>query len=468
MGCVLSYALDGGIHNLIALYEPKKYTQMKLTHTIYYELLHLKRDAFKIAAIILFTLASAYGLYNGYSLYDNRLSEISSIKEISDKQHQEAFGYYEEGLQGPESRPWVNVNLPFWAMWYGTHQEFDTPSPLMTYSVGQAEQFAYYKRVSVWSTGFDKDLTAEISNPERVALGTLDFSFVWLFLMPLLLIVLTYSIHGLEKDLGFNKLIKVQQSKTNKWIINRFIAIGLFFTLLLILLTIVPAILGGFLTGMSYQIFLIFLYNFGYLVLWVVLLTFISIKGSGQRDIAIKMVGLWLILTIVLPGFVHQYISLKHPTDLMMDIINAQRDDREEIYALPLEEVKEIVFTAYPALRESKLNTVNDTWLSRPARSGLFRTALNLHMNEKINEVIQSQEERNAAIKALYIINPVMAFQNRINALSKTDFTNNQHFRERIQEKAALINEILIKEEWNDAEVDETRFKKYIKLKLDE
>jgi len=433
---------------------------MNLIHTLKFEALHIGRSTYKLIAILLYLVVSGYGLHNGYSLYKERTNEIETIKEKRASLQNEAIEWYEMGQSGPETRPWVNINTPFWSMWYANHYVFDTPSPLMTYSIGQAEQFAYYKRVSMWSTAYDKDLTAEISNPERVAIGSLDFSFVWLFLMPLLLIVLTYSIHGLERDLGFTKLLSVQEPNLKSWIAKRFVAMGIFSTFILILLILIPAAFGGYLGSHFSEIALLFVYKFFYLLFWLLLLALISMYGKGQTDAALKMVGLWLVLTIVLPGLIHQYISLKHPPGFMMEIINAQRDDREQIFDMELDSVKQTVFEAYPALRESKL-AQNDSLLTQPARNGMYRTALNLHMNKVINDVMENHQDRNNVVRNSYLINPVIAFQNRINAITKTDFGTNQNYRKQIQKSATKINEQLILDEWNAKEVDIDDFKNY-------
>jgi ABC-2 type transport system permease protein len=440
---------------------------MNIINTLKYEALHILRSSYKMIAILLFLVVSIYGLHNGYSLYKERSNEIVTIKEKSRNLPNDALEWYETGQKGPEERPWVDVNTPFWAMWYANHHIFDAPNPLMTYSIGQAEQFAYYKRVSMWSTAYDKDLTAEISNPERVAIGSLDFSFVWLFLMPLLLIVLTYSIHGLERDLGFTKLLSVQEPNLKSWIAKRFVTMGIFSTIILVLLVYLPALFGGYLGSHLGDITLLFLYKLLYLLFWLVLLTLISFYGKGQTDTALKMVGLWLVLTIVLPGLVHQYVSLKHPPGFMMEIINAQRDDREAIYDTELDNIKQAVFETYPALRESKL-AHNDSLVNRPARNGMYRTALNLHMNEVVNRVMEDHENRNALVKSTYFINPIMAFQNRINTIAKTDFETNQNYRKRIQEAVTNINKHLIIDEWNAVNVDEPHFINYINLLSDE
>ena len=71
---------------------------------------------------------------------------------------------------------------------------------MMVFSVGQSEQYGYYKKVTNWSSTFDSDLAEEIANPERLALGTLDFNFVFIYLCPILITVLIFNIGGWKRS----------------------------------------------------------------------------------------------------------------------------------------------------------------------------------------------------------------------------------------------------------------------------
>ena len=65
-------------------------------------------------------------------------------------------------------------------------------------------------------------MVEEIANPERLVNGNIDFSFMIIFLLPVLLIILTYNINGLEKDLNFDKLIAIQSGSSRKWTLTGF------------------------------------------------------------------------------------------------------------------------------------------------------------------------------------------------------------------------------------------------------
>ena len=57
---------------------------------------------------------------------------------------------------------------------------------------------------------------------ERLGNGNIDFSFLVIFCLPLLLIIMTYDIGGLEKDERFERLIDIQFGSWLRWLAIRF------------------------------------------------------------------------------------------------------------------------------------------------------------------------------------------------------------------------------------------------------
>ena len=91
----------------------------------------------------------------------------------------------------------------------------------MVFSIGQSEQYGFYKRITFNSSPYDNDLSEEIANPERLQIGTFDFSFALLFLLPLVLMILAFNIKSNEIEQGFMSLIEVQVLSKNSWIVAR-------------------------------------------------------------------------------------------------------------------------------------------------------------------------------------------------------------------------------------------------------
>lgn len=429
---------------------------------IYFEWLHFKRNSARPIAVVLFLIAAVLGLYNGVSNYQSRVTQIEAILEQAKETQESAYAWFEEGKNGPEDRPWVNINEPFWSMWYGTHHVIHEPAPTMVFNVGQSDHFGYYKRVSMWTTAFDSDLTAELSNPEMVQLGALDFSFVWLYLMPLLLVMLTYHTKGLEVDLGFLPLLQVQQPNLNGWLIRRLTVIGVGLLLLLTLFVLGSTSLMGQLSIGNDMILLWSVYAL-YLLLWLAIIFFVIRFGRGQADQALKMVGVWLLLTVVIPGTVNQYVLLEKPADLMMSMIEATRDGQSEIFDRP----EDVIIKETKQLMPNLLNldvAKQDSLLSQEMINEAYRIIRNEYITNVSNDIMREQEERNSLIAMTHVLNPITGFHNWLNNITGTGHKSNLAFRKEVQRAGEIINRKLTADVWSERKMDKAAFGEYVEL----
>ena len=186
------------------------------------ELTHLVRSPFKLVSQSLFVFALIYGCQNGLDLFNKQTKEISIIKSKNKESVQKMILQYEAIENGTQKKPRRDPTSPYWAIWNTPSHAFKYPSSMMVFSLGQSEQYGYYKRVTNWSSTFDSDLAEEIANPERLAIGTLDFNFVFTYLSPILKIILLFNIGGLEKDLRFDNLIYLNNLSKERWLLARF------------------------------------------------------------------------------------------------------------------------------------------------------------------------------------------------------------------------------------------------------
>ena len=429
---------------------------------LYFEWLHFSRNLARPIALTLFVIAALFGIYNGVNHYQDRLDQISTTEQSTAELHQTAEEWFSAGIAGPADRPWVDINTPFWSMWYAGHFLVDTPKPAMIYNIGQSAEMGYYKRVSMWTTAFDDDLTAEIANAELSRMGELDFSFAWLYLMPLLLIVLTYHTKGLEYDLGFIPLLNVQQPSLNTWLLKRLLILGFLMVSVLTLLMLVPVLfLGGSfpIVGML-PIWFVYLF---YLLIWMMVAFFVIRFGKGQSDQALKMIGIWLLLAVAIPGIVNQYVLLKKPVGLMMSLIEASREGREKIYELPEDQVKAQALQLLPDMQKTA-GALDDSLMTQDMLNGAYRLVLNRYNSGISDQVLQDQEVRNQLIVSTYWYNPVTGFHNWLNRLTNSGHEANLAFRRKIQKAGEQINRQLVLDEWSDKKINQSLFDDYKKI----
>jgi ABC-2 type transport system permease protein len=159
----------------------KKYIQI-----IRSEYIHLIRSPFKTLSLSLFVLAILYSCQNGYALFKKHNIEITNIVANNEDSIAKMLDQYEEIENGTQEKTRRDPTTPYWAIWNTPSYAFKYPSPMMVFSLGQAEQYGYYKKITNWSTTFDSDMAEEIANPERLAIGTLDFNFVFIYLFPII------------------------------------------------------------------------------------------------------------------------------------------------------------------------------------------------------------------------------------------------------------------------------------------
>ena len=424
-----------------------------------YELNHFLKTKTKVVSFLFFILACIYSLFNGFQLHDKQLNTIKNIKEQETESLAKVLNWFENDLSGPEDRSWVDITDPYWAIRYSPTYVIKEPSLLLPLGIGQAEQYGYYQKLSIWSSPLDNDIVEEISNYERLINGNIDFSFLILFLLPLLIIILTYNVRGLESDLKFHDLVSVQVGDYKKWVFYRllFYAVLILFSVDCLFLSV--AIINNV---FSYQFFeLIILSNF-YILIYFISFYLIIIKSNGSISVAFNMIALWLTFCVLVPGAVHQYINLKYPTNYMTDFLDANRKDTYDVFKLSKEELNEQLIEIYPELllsKHAKDSVINRT-IVRNTMSAIVNQ-INVNAIEKIN---QQNFSKNNLITKAYFFNPLSFFQNKWNALTETDYHSYSDYRNYTQSKIDKRLELLVYDCWNSKKLDLKSYNEYLNL----
>jgi len=425
-----------------------------------YEGKHFSHSPFKIAALILFIIASIYGLHNGAYLYNKQTNEIEKLNTKTKTEKEAIISYFDKGEKGPKDRPWVDNTKPFWAIWNTPTYYYKKPSPSIVYNIGQTEQYGFYKAIRTSSSPYDTDMTNEIANPERIQSGTLDFSFVVLFLSPLLLLVLLYNIKGAEAEQGFLPLIFVQTGSKNWWIFSRVI----FYAILLLIILFILMIYGAMLTNVleTNAAFLsIYICISIYLIFWIAIYFLILKYGKNTISNTLQMIGIWLVFAFIIPATIQQWVSIEKPSSLMIDIIDVKRDKTDEIYSQSNEIIDLQLYKLYPSIKQTEI--AKDTIRIKRARRNSIEALVNIAMKDAILSIEENNQSKNKLISKTYWFNPVTYFQNKMNHLSGTHYDDYQNYREKIQHSIDKRIETMILDIWNDVNVDKTKYLEYNK-----
>ena len=435
----------------------KKYIEIALI-----EISHLTRSPFKIISILFYMIAVIYGCQNGYNLFKKHNNEIMSIKADYEESIEKMLVKYEEIENGTLNKSRRDPTTPYWAIWNTPSYAFKYPSSMMVFSLGQSEQYGYYKKVTNWSSTFDNDLAEEIANPERLAMGTLDFNFVLIYLTPILLIILLFNIGGLEKDLNFDNLIYVNNISKKNWLLSRFSFYFVLLNIILFLLLIPYGLLAAVFQNEAISFLKLSLLILIYNLIWFLIFYLINYWGKNSPDHAIKMISTWLVFCIIIPGAFHQVASLKYSTNYMTDYLDVSRDQRYGIFDLPADTIQSKLLKIFPKLQ----NTIYaaDTSLNKSIVDKSISGLVNVLNKEVVKKIEKSNDDKNQFVKSYFILNPVVYFQNKINSFTKTDYYAYRSYRKYIQSIIDKKIDLILVDTWNNVNVNKGKYNQYVKI----
>ena len=434
---------------------------MRNINIFLYEWKHFIRSPFKIIAILLFVIAGVYGLHNGAKLFQGQKAEVEKIEQRVAEERQKIIDeHYKTGVLISEERPWIDYSTPFWAIWFSSTYHFKNPSPAMVYSIGQSEQYGFYKRVTFWASPYDEDLAEEFANPERLQTGTLDFSFALLFLMPLVLLVLLYNLQSTETEQGFMPLIKVQNPSVSAWLFSRVS----FYVLLMVLVTWSLLFYGAMLTPVFEEANTAFgqmlFYTLIYLLFWSALYFIILTRSRSILGNTLQMSAVYLLFAFIVPATVHQLLSIRQPANMMTELIDV-RDQQKELFSEPDSVFQAELNALFPEIVSSPV--YQDSTQVALARDRSAAALVNELKKASIEPIEKENQAKNAFITSTFWFNPVSFFQNRCNAIAGTHFDDYQGYRDEIQVLIDKQIKVLVQDMWQGRQVDDERYIEYTK-----
>ena len=220
------------------------------------------------------------------------------------------------------------------------------------------------------------------------------------------------------------------------------------------------AILSGALTNELTSFFRLLALILLYVFLWTSVFYLINYLGKGSVDQAIKMISVWVVFSIIMPGLFHQIASIKFSTNYMVDYLDVARDQRYEIFDMSTDTLQKELLESFPTLKNSTYaqDTTIDKGIVNRSISGLVNV-----LNKKAAVKIEEESElKNDYVRSTLILNPVMYFQNKINEISRTDYYAYRRYRENIQNTIDKKIEFILRDTWNREEVDKERYIGYL------
>lgn len=268
----------------------------------------------------------------------------------------------------------------------------------------------------------------ELMNPYFQLLGNLDFSFLLIYLFPLIIIALCFNLWSEEKESGRWSLLSVQSDNPNgiiasKLLLRFVITLMIFFVLLIIAILYLSLPLDS-------SLFVFTCISILYICFWFSLSWWVISLGKSSSYNAITLLISWILLTTILPATANNVVSYLYPIPEAYETTIDSRDGYHTKWDQPKEFAIDPFKKLYPEYQEySHPEEESFSWFWYYAMQ---------HMGD-----VESQEARQATKEKLHKRNeltkwigyfiPSIHTQLSMNTVCRTDMANYLNYLEALE-----------------------------------
>jgi ABC-2 type transport system permease protein len=310
------------------------------------ELKLVLRSRIAAGVLILLTLLSALAIWSGISTAVRQQAAIERVQAA----HAAEAASVAERYGKPDGDAGYAAYYTFYLTW-------DRPSSLAFAAVGQRDIQPFTLRVR--ALGLQSQLyESENINAELALPGPFDWTFVLIYLAPLVVIGLMHDLIAGEREAGRLRLLLSLPGGRGLWLRR----LGARYLLVLAALAL-PLIVG--LLAMQTPIAL----GVGslavaalYLLFWfcLALLIAAAVRSSGAG--AAGLLGCWILLTLILPTLASSAINQAIPAGRGIDLTLAQREIVHAAWDKPKDETFRRFFVNHPEWRSTPPVTGRFHW----------------------------------------------------------------------------------------------------------
>lgn len=269
---------------------------------------------------------------------------------------------------------------------------------------------------------------SDFYNPANAQVGHFDFSFLLIFIFPLIIIAFCYNLISEEEESGRWKLLSVQCENLGRFtdckILVRLLAISLVY---LLLLAIAKIWIGIPITA-SFVLFIIS--GWLYLVFWFALCRFIISFRKSSAYNALILLTIWIGLNFIIPMLGNMLIQKAIPTQEGLEAVMRQRDGFHNKWDEAKLPTMEKFYRIYPQFKQFTIHE-NDafswTWYYAMQQMGDAEAAA------ASQQYIGKMQERNQVAVLLGYIFPNIHTQMTESELAQTGMENHLAYGQALQ-----------------------------------
>jgi ABC-2 type transport system permease protein len=383
-------------------------------------------------AVLKNTAVFALGIFIGFLiLFASTLGVQNYLN-----QNESATKYQEQSrkdwLNNPDKNPHRMAH-------YGNYA-FRKSEPLSIFEFGMQPYFGNTVYLEAHKQNTVNFSEASFSNSSQ-RFGSLSVAMILQILLPLLLFFVGFNCIATDRENGTLKIFLAQGVRWQQLIIGKIL--GLMQVLLLLYVPILLLIFGiGFWVqnfSISVDTFLKFtlfiLFHFLYLVLICVITVLVSATSKTSKTALISLIGIWLVLTIILPRGTQALGSYLYPAPSKIAFNAAIENDILKVgdshnpNDLHFKAIKDSLLLAHKVDSVQKL-PFNYSGFIMTEGEKISSKIYNTHLES----LLKIYEKQNSFSRLVSVVNPYIAIKNISMALSNSDYNSFMNFQKKAEE----------------------------------
>jgi ABC-2 type transport system permease protein len=305
------------------------------------------------------------------------------------------------------------------------------PTSLALTAIGQSDLNPPYTKVS----GENKEIFAlneEIENPGNLLAGNFDLAFVVVFLLPILIIALSYNLLSAEREQG--TLAITMTNPVPLWVLiagKLCFRAGFVFSMMAGMAVIGLIIAGADLTASDSMVRLAWWIGllFTYILFWFAMAVAVNVQAKSSSHNALVLTGLWIMLLLVLPTFISIAINVAYPLPSRVAMIGAIR-------AAQTDAGKSSDATVARFEQEHPEMTIKPGSADDDYAASRKRVLVQLAASERVAQIMTGYDrqlaKRQRIAEILRFLSPAIVMQEALNAIAGTDNSRYRHLSRQV------------------------------------
>lgn len=303
---------------------------------ITYECRLLLRSRLSMVALLLLLVLASVAVWSGLHEVESQQQTIARLAPLHEQDVAVVAAQYAEG---------GDAGSPAYYTFYNT---WDAPSDAAFLALGLRDAAPYVLRVR--ALGLQAQLyEGEVFNPELALAGKFDFVFVLIYLAPLFVIALLHDLVSGERQSGRLRLLLSLPDGGCMWrrrVMLRYV--------LLSACLLIPMLVGAAVAGTAaLTVGIALVVTASYLAFWVGLALLVASRGWRSVANATALMGIWVILTLVLPALANVALVRAIPVTQGVDLMLAQRQAVHGAWEVPREETMQRFLASHPEWKDT-------------------------------------------------------------------------------------------------------------------